>query len=122
MGLHFQRNPHDVIKLVRSQKGKVWDVLLDLREGSVSFGKHVSVILDAETRNAVYIPVGIAHGFQTMIDDCELQYLHSSLYAPQTEIGVKALDAELCINWPLPVSEMSDRDSKLPFLKEITPL
>lgn len=121
-GFHFQREQHAEIKLVRSQKGKIWDVLLDIRKGSSSFGKHISLTLDADKRNAVYIPKGIAHGFQTMTDNCELQYLHSSFYNSEAEGGVQALDPDLKIKWPLPIDMRSERDLKLPFLKEINPL
>lgn len=116
-GLHFQRQPHTEIKMVRAQKGRVWDVLLDLREGSASFGQHMSITLDADTRNAVYIPAGIAHGFQTLEDNCELQYVHSSPYVPEAEGGVQALDPELGIKWPLTVKAQSPRDLELPFFK-----
>lgn len=116
-GLHFQRQPHTEIKIVRAQKGRVWDVLLDLREGSASFGQHMSITLDAATRNAVYIPAGIAHGFQTLEDNCELQYVHSSPYVPEAEGGIHALDPELGIKWPLTVTTQSPRDLELPFFK-----
>lgn len=121
-GLHFQRPPHGEIKLVRAQRGRVWDVLLDLRAGSASFGQHIALILDSETRNAVYIPKGVAHGFQSLTDDCELHYLHSEFYAPEAEDGVQALDASLGIAWPLPVTVRSERDQGLLPLNVITPL
>lgn len=117
-GLHFQKTPYAEIKLVRCHRGKIHDVLLDLRQDSLTYGKHISIVLDADTRNAVYIPEGLAHGFQAMKDNCELHYLHSSFHAPEAEGGVNALDPELDIDWPLPIIERSDRDYNLPTFSE----
>lgn len=121
-GLHFQRPPHAEAKLVRALRGRAFDVILDLRRGSPSFGRHASVILDSAVRNAVYVPAGFAHGFQTLTDDCELQYFHSGTYQPEAEGGVQALDPSLAIGWPLPTTHRSPRDEALPTLREIVPL
>ena len=83
-GLHFQRPPHAEIKLVRAVRGSVLDVIVDCRKGSESFGRHVAVTLSEEQRNAIYVPVGCAHGFQTLTDDSELHYMHSAAYAPES--------------------------------------
>ena len=100
----------------------VYDVIVDLRERSDNFGHHVVVELDAERRNSIYIPEGFAHGFQTLHDEVELQYLHSQPYSPENEGGVHLMDRQLAINWPLPPVQMSERDRKLPTLKEVSPL
>ena len=121
-GLHFQRPPYSEVKLVRALRGRVFDVIVDLRANSPSFGRHTVVTLDADQRNAIYIPQGFAHGFQTLSDDCELQYFHSATYAPEAESGIQALDPALYINWPLPVSVRSDRDERLAQLQETDPL
>jgi dTDP-4-dehydrorhamnose 3,5-epimerase len=121
-GLHFQRGTAAEVKLVRCLRGRVYDVIVDLREGSRSFGHHVGVELDAERRNSIYIPEGFAHGFQTLEDEAELQYLHSRPYSPAQEGGVNFMDSHLAINWPLPPAQMSGRDKDLPVLKEISPL
>lgn len=121
-GLHFQRAPNAEAKLIRAIRGRVHDVLLDLRQGSAGFGKHVAVVLDAEQRNAVYVPQGFAHGFQTLTDDVEMTYAHSAFYAPQAEGGIQALDPALGIEWPLPVTQRSPRDEALPNLAEVQPL
>lgn len=121
-GLHYQRAPHSEIKLIRAISGTVLDVLVDLRKGSATYGKHASVLLDAAVKNAVYIPRGFAHGFQTLSDNCELLYFHSDVYVPNSEAGLNPLDPSLGIEWPLSVSKISDRDLKLPNLKELNDL
>lgn len=121
-GLHFQRSPHAEVKLVRALRGRVFDIIVDLRAGSSGYGQHAVVTLDAEQRNAIYIPEGFAHGFQALTDNCELQYFHSAAYAPQAESGIQALDPALKINWPLPVSVRSGRDEALARLEETNPL
>lgn len=121
-GLHFQRGTAAEVKLVRCLRGRVYDVIVDLREGSDSFGHHVGIELDAERRNSIYIPEGFAHGFQTLEDEVELQYLHSQPYSLDKEGGVHLKDPHLAINWPLPPAQMSERDKNLPALKEVSPL
>jgi dTDP-4-dehydrorhamnose 3,5-epimerase len=121
-GLHFQRPPMGEAKLVRCLRGLVLDVIVDLRAGSSTFGQHCTVELSEKTRNSIYVPVGFAHGFQTLTGGCELQYLHSVAYAPEAEGGVAPFDADLAIDWPLPAVQVSDRDLALPALKELAPL
>ncbi|QBF29805.1 dTDP-4-dehydrorhamnose 3,5-epimerase [Thalassococcus sp. S3] len=121
-GLHFQRPPSAEVKLVRCLRGRALDVIVDLRKSSATFGHHCALELDAEARNAIYIPEGFAHGFQTLTDETELQYMHSHRYAPQDEGGINPLDKSLSIDWPLPISQLSDRDAALPGLKECEPL
>lgn len=121
-GLHFQRPPADEIKLVRCLRGMALDVIVDLRRDSDTFGRHTAVTLDGARRNAIYIPKGFAHGFQTLQDGSELQYLHSTAYAPGHEGGINPLDPALGIDWPQPPVQMSDRDRDLPPLKECDPL
>ncbi|WP_406644487.1 dTDP-4-dehydrorhamnose 3,5-epimerase [Aliisedimentitalea scapharcae] len=121
-GLHFQREPAAEVKVVRALRGRACDVIVDLRAGSATFGQSCSVILDQDALNAIYVPKGFAHGFQTLEPDTELQYLHSTAYAPGHEGGINPLDPALNINWPLAVSNMSDRDRNLPALQECAPL
>jgi dTDP-4-dehydrorhamnose 3,5-epimerase len=121
-GLHFQRGSAAEIKLVRCLRGRAYDVIVDLREGSNSYGKHVGIELDAERRNSIYIPKGFAHGFQTLEDEVELQYFHSQPYSPNQEGGVNLMDSDLAIYWPLPPAHMSGRDKRLPPLTETSPL
>ena len=121
-GLHFQHAPHAEIKLVRCLRGRAYDVIVDLRAGSGTFGQHFGLELDARTGNAIYIPQGFAHGFQTLTPETELQYMHSADYAPDHEGGVNLMDPELAIAWPRPPGTLSDRDVSLPFLRDIKPL
>tara|TARA_R110000787_G_scaffold47710_2_gene115463 strand:+ start:2069 stop:2611 length:543 start_codon:yes stop_codon:yes gene_type:complete len=121
-GLHFQRGIAAEVKLVRCLRGRVYDVIVDLREGSNSFGRHVGVELDAERRNSIYIPKGFAHGFQTLEDEVELQYFHSEPYSPEHEGGINLMDPDLAIDWPLPLAQLSERDKNLPTFAEILPL
>ena len=118
-GLHFQRPPVAEVKYVTCLSGSVYDVALDLRAGSDSFGQHFGIKLSAEAHNALIIPEGFAHGFQTLTDDVEMLYIHSEPFTPEFEGGVNATDPNLEINWPLPVMIQSDRDSKLPNLQEL---
>ena len=121
-GLHYQRPPHAETKLVRCLKGAIFDVIVDLRAGSDSFGRSQAVELTEDNRTMLYIPKGVAHGFQTLRSDTELLYFHSELYAPGAEGGVRYDDPDIGVPWPLPVAEVSDRDRAHPTLKETEPL
>ena len=121
-GLHFQRAPASEVKFVRCISGRILDVILDLRRGSKSFGHHVTIELEGDRKNAVYVPIGCAHGFQTLSDNVELQYFHSHAYAPDLEGGVNPLDPDLGIKWPLPIAQISDRDNALLPFSECEPL
>ena len=115
-GMHFQRAPLAEIKLVRAVRGRVMDVIIDLRDGSQTYGKHIEIILDSDHGNAIYIPKGFAHGFQSLTDATELLYAHSTPYTPGHEGGINALG--LGINWPLQPQNMSPRDRALGPLSE----
>jgi dTDP-4-dehydrorhamnose 3,5-epimerase len=109
-GMHFQTAPHEEVKVVRCTTGAVYDVLVDLRQGSPTHAAWIAVELDAERANAVYIPRGFAHGFQTLVDGAEILYMISDPYAPEAAAGVRFDDPAFGIEWPLPVSVISDRD------------
>jgi dTDP-4-dehydrorhamnose 3,5-epimerase len=117
-GLHFQHPPHAEMKLVTCLKGEVFDVAVDLRLGSPSFGKYHAEILSEANHKTLVVPEGFAHGFQTLTDDCELLYLHTAAYHPHAEGGVDALDHTLAIAWPRPITERSPRDQALPPLSK----
>lgn len=121
-GLHFQRPPMAEAKLIRATEGEVFDVAIDLRESSPTFGAWRAVTLSAEAGNAIYIPQGCAHGFQTLTETATLHYCHSAPYAPEHEGGVRATDPQLAIDWPLPITLMSERDTSLPKLRDLQPL
>jgi len=112
-GLHYQRPPHAEIKLVSCIRGQVWDVAVDLRQGSPTFLHWHAQVLSADNALALLIPKGFAHGFQALSDDAELLYCHSAAHAAQAESGLNPQDERLAIAWPLPVAEMSARDAGL---------
>jgi dTDP-4-dehydrorhamnose 3,5-epimerase len=119
-GLHFQTAPHPQAKLVRVLRGAIYDVAVDVRAGSPTYGRWVAAELTAERGEQLFVPRGFAHGYCTLTDDCELFYKVDGQYAPQTEGGVIWNDPELAIPWPLdgePV--LSDKDKLLPKLKEM---
>lgn len=115
-GLHFQAPPHAQAKLVRVVRGRVLDVLVDIRLGSPTYGRHVAVELSAENRKQLFAPVGMAHGFVTLEPNTEFHYKVSGLYAPETEGGLYWADPELGIDWPLDETKaiLTDKDLALP--------
>ncbi len=112
-GLHFQKPPFMEIKLIRCIKGKIFDVIVDLRKDSITFLKWHGEILSEDNFRMHYIPKGFAHGFQTLEDNCELIYLHNGFYNPKSENGFVYNDKILSINWPLPLCNLSFRDLNL---------
>lgn len=118
-GLHLQAQPHSEAKLVRCLKGRVWDVAVDLRQDSNTYGKWQALELSPDLGNALLIPEGCAHGFQVLNPGSELLYLHSGTWLPDAETGVRWDDPQLEVAWPLMPTEMSDRDRSLPFLSAI---
>ena len=117
-GLHFQKVPFSEYKIIRCIKGKVWDVAVDLRPYSETYKKWIAYELCEKKSNSLIIPDGCAHGFQTLVNSCELLYLHSKNYAPNYESGIRWNDPSLNINWPLNVTVVSSRDKTLPLLKD----
>lgn len=115
-GLHFQNFPHAEMKLVRCTKGKVWDVVVDLRRGSPSFLQWHAELLSADNHHMLVVPEGCAHGFQVLDADSEMLYLHSEFYCPDAEGGLRYNDPALDIAWPLPALDLSARDSRHPLL------
>jgi dTDP-4-dehydrorhamnose 3,5-epimerase len=104
------------MKLVTCIRGRVWDVAVDLRPDSKTFLKWHAEELSSENRNAMLIPEGFAHGFQSLEDDCELIYCHSAFYVPDAERGLRHDDRKLEIRWPLACSEISQRDVTHPMV------
>ncbi len=109
-GMHFQRAPHEESKLVRCVAGRVFDVVVDLRSESPTQRKWVAVELSAEARNAVFVPAGCAHGFLTLEDASELEYLISTPYEAASAGGVRWDDPALAIEWPFEPVVISERD------------
>ena len=115
-GMHFQHSPHAEVKIIRCLQGKVYDVMVDLRENSPTFLKYFTVELSVAAYNAVYIPEGCAHGFQTLENDCQLLYFHTRFYNKASEGGIRYDDPMINIEWPLPPQNITDKDMAYPFL------
>jgi dTDP-4-dehydrorhamnose 3,5-epimerase len=113
-GMHYQAPPHAEAKLIRCTRGAIWDVALDLRPASPTFRQHIGVELTADNRAALYIPEGLAHGFQTLEDDTEVLYQMSEFYAPEVARGIRFDDPAFGIRWPLPEPIMLTRDRTYP--------
>ncbi len=118
-GLHFQRAPAAETKLIRAVVGAVFDVFVDLRDGSPTFGAVETVVLDAETRNAVLIPKGFAHGYCTLTDYSLVHYKVDSPYTPEMEGGLAWNDPDLGIEWPSADVTLSDKDRAWPRLRDL---
>lgn len=115
-GLHYQHPPHAESKLVMCLRGRAFDVAVDLRPDSPTFLTWHSVELSPGNRNAFSIPEGCAHGFQALEENTELLYLHTEYYTPPSEGGLNPTDPRLGIAWPLPITEISERDRSHPVL------
>lgn len=115
-GMHFQKRPYREIKMVKCIVGSVYDVVIDLREGSATFLKWFGVELSAENKKMIYIPEGFAHGFQCLEDNCQLIYHHSEFYTPGFEAGIRYDDPAIDIKWPMPAAKLSPRDLSHPLI------
>jgi dTDP-4-dehydrorhamnose 3,5-epimerase len=120
-GLHFQIPPFAQAKLVRVARGAIFDVAVDIRGGSPTYGKHVSAIISAKAWNQIYIPIGFAHGLVTLEPDTEVIYKVSGLYSPNHDRGLLWNDPALAINWPIsePQALLSDKDKRQPKLSQL---
>ena len=117
-GLHLQSKLYPEAKIIKCIGGKVFDVVVDLRKESNTFGNHLTVILDSNDPMAIVIPSGCAHGMQALSANVELLYLHDNTYEPANQVGINPMDTTLGIDWPLPISQISERDKALPPLRE----
>lgn len=113
-GLHWQAEPQPEAKLVRCSRGVAWDVVVDVRPASPTFGKWVAFELSEERPVEIYIPAGCAHGFQCLTGDVELNYLMSAAYDPALARGLRWDDPTVDVRWPLEATVISDRDRSLP--------
>jgi dTDP-4-dehydrorhamnose 3,5-epimerase len=113
-GMHYQVLPAAEVKIVRCTRGAVYDVIIDLRPGSPTYGSHIGVELTAENRRTLYVPEMFGHGYQTLTDDTEVIYQVSEMYTPGSERGLRYDDPAFEISWPLPVSVISEKDAAWP--------
>jgi dTDP-4-dehydrorhamnose 3,5-epimerase len=120
-GLHFQTGADAQAKLVRCTAGAIWDVAVDVRAGSPTFGRWVGAELSAKGGEQLYVPVGFAHGFVTLTENAQVQYKASALYAPQAEGAVRWDDPAVAVAWPLDGAEpvLSDKDAAAGSLAEV---
>lgn len=109
-GMHYQVAPYAEAKLVRCTRGAIYDVIIDLRRESVTYKQHVSEVLSSNNYKALFIPEGIAHGFQTLEDNCEVFYQMSAFYSPEHQRGLRYNDPAFRISWPIEATVISDRD------------
>ena len=123
-GLHFQVPPRAQGKLVRVTRGAVFDVAVDIRAGSPTFGQHVSAVLSAENWAQMWVPAGFAHGYCTLEPNTEVFYKVTDYYAPDCDRGLQWDDADLGIKWPVDsgAAKLSDKDRKQSPLKELAPV
>ena len=117
-GVHFQNEPYAQAKLVRCTKGRVLDFAIDLRKGSPTYLKYVSIELTAENKKQLFIPKGFAHAVISLIDETEIEYLVDNLYEPTSDRSISPLDKELNIEWGFDDLVLSDKDKNAPLLKE----
>ena len=118
-GLHLQNDPHGQAKLIRVVLGKIYDVAVDLRTGSSTYGEWFGVELSAENQTQLFLPKGFAHGYSVMSERAIVQYKVDAPYNPQAESGIRYNDPLLGINWQVDNPILSDKDLKLPFLKDL---
>ncbi|HEY7140315.1 MAG TPA: dTDP-4-dehydrorhamnose 3,5-epimerase [Methylomirabilota bacterium] len=117
-GLHYQDAPHQEAKLVRCVRGAIHDVIVDLRRQSPTFRRHVAVELREGSYRMLYVPEGVAHGFQTLADGTEVAYQMSEFHRPEAARGVRWDDPAFAIPWPESVRVVSDRDRSFPDFAE----
>ena len=118
-GMHFQAEPKPEIKLICCAAGAIFDVLVDVRRDSPTFGQWEGFELTVQNRRSLYVPGGFAHGFQCLTDNCEVFYQMSEFYVAELARGVRFNDPEIDIRWPLPQPQLSERDRNLPLLADL---
>lgn len=110
-GMHYQVDPYQEIKIIRCTRGAIYDVIIDLRRNSPTFGRWYGVELNEDNHRMLYVPKDFAHGYQTLADDTEVTYQVSQYYTPGAEEGIRWDDPQFRIAWPMPVSVISSKDA-----------
>ncbi|MDF2953365.1 MAG: dTDP-4-dehydrorhamnose 3 [Thermodesulfobacterium sp.] len=118
-GLHFQLNPKAQAKVVRCLKGAIYDVVVDIRKGSPTFGKWIGVILTEYNKRQIVVPKGFAHGVLTLVPNTEILYKVDEYYSPEHDRSIRWNDPDLKIDWPTSNPILSEKDKNAPFLKDI---
>ena len=118
-GLHLQNAPHGQAKLIRVVQGKIYDVAVDLRKNSSSYGKWFGVELSAKNQTQLFLPKGFAHGYSVLSEIAIIQYKVDSAYNPKAENGIRYNDPDLGIDWQVDNPVLSEKDQNLPFLKDL---
>ena len=116
-GMHYQIDGAEEAKLIRCTKGKILDVIIDIRKNSETFGKHIAVELSEENYEMLYVPEGFAHGFMTLVENCEVSYQVSQFYSPGKERGIRWNDPMFNIQWPSQNPVISEKDAVHPDFK-----
>ena len=120
-GLHLQKEPYGQAKLIRVVLGKIYDVAVDLRTDSSTHGEWFGVELSADNQTQLFLPKGFAHGYSVLSEKAIVQYKVDSVYNPQAESGIRYNDPDLGIDWQVDNPILSEKDQKLPFLKDLNP-
>jgi dTDP-4-dehydrorhamnose 3,5-epimerase len=120
-GLHYQRRPHTEAKMVRCTQGAIYDVVIDIRSSSPTFKQWIAVELTSDNHRMLYIPEGLAHGFQTLTDNAEVFYQMSEFHSSESARGFRYDDTAFAVTWPLPVSKISPQDLAWPRFESIPP-
>lgn len=120
-GMHFQRSPFQEAKIIFCTKGRINDVVIDLRPNSSTFLNIKSIILSEDNNELIFVPAGCAHGYQSLTDNSEIIYLSDNFYDVASESGVNPMDPRISSYWSIPISQLSERDSHLPRFDEIKP-
>ena len=120
-GLHLQKDPHGQAKLIRVVQGRIYDVAVDLRANSPTYGEWFGVELSADNQTQLFLPRGFAHGYSVLSERAIVQYKVDAPYNPQAENGIRYNDPDLGIDWQVDNPTLSDKDLKLPFLKDLNP-
>lgn len=115
-GLHYQTKPFEEKKLIRCIHGKIFDVIVDVRKNSPTFGKYYKTELNSQNNDAIIVHEGLAHGFQTLTEDAKILYFHSAPFDLDHSVGINPFDPKINIKWPLECSLISEKDTLLPFL------
>lgn len=118
-GLHLQKEPHQEVKLITCTSGRIFDVAVDLRSSSMTYGQWFGTELAPDSSESLLIPKGFAHGMQCLEPNSVVHYVHSAAYVPSAESGVHPLDPDVAVDWPLPPRFLSDRDKLLPWLADL---